>query len=540
MKKLLIAVLLFFGIVGLSSCGEKKPDTPDTPIVPEVTELKFKTAVLTSTGNEGELKVKAEVNGTVGTIYYVIIKEGTAPTKEQIVAGVNYGTVVVVKKGDSGSAQTLETVLTGLEAGAEYSAHFVIKSEAVFSDIVSKTATTYKTPIDKGEGTAENPFKISTAEDLAAVGVGTYDVYDLEFSKTACYVLTNDIDLSTVCSATAGSWVPINIDTPAVFDGAGYTISNLYINTTEASTPQGLFGLINNGATVKNLKLDGVSITSNAFVEEIKNSNGDKVQLASGSYVGALTGDLKGCVEDIIIHNATITSTGSRVGGLAGRAYADEKTAITVSRVEVEATISGVGRLGGIVGLVDSKDGTSETLFVRPVFKDITFKGTLTGTNAVTTIEGVEYTTAAQYVGGGFGYFRAAEIKNIVVEATINANKHSGGIVGFMQKRSTSSPFEVTLSAGLFKGSVTVETGSNCAAIVGNKSVSNGAEISASGFYTLDSTFSTTTPSTSAVTGVGVELTDLNAAWFAENMSTLDFTTVFTLNETTKLPCLKW
>lgn len=562
MKKFLkLMICGFIGIGALASCGDNTASsnqtgesgssttTTSTPSPTETTpsessvqplELKFKTAVLTSTENEGELKVRAEVNGSVGKIYYILVEgESTTPTGEQIVAGVNYDSVVVSKKGDSGSTQAIDTLITDLEKGVEYTAYFVINQGSNYSDVQTKKATTYKEPINMGAGTLEDPFKIYTAQDLAAVGCGVYETYGLDFAKDAYYTLMNDIDLSTVCGEEIGSWTPINIDSPAIFDGQGYKISGVYINTTTATTPQGLFGQINKAATVKNLVLDGVSITSNSYIEEIK--NGDiKVQLSGGTYVGALSGDLKGSVENVKVRNAVVNASGTRVGGIAGRAYADVDTAVSIKNTSVEATITGVGRLGGIVGLVDCKDAVE---FTKTNFENLTFKGTITGTKSTTTIDGVDYDTPAQYIGGAFGYFRAADAKNIVVDATINGQQHCGGIVGFMQRRSATSKYTTNLSGAIFNGSVTVTSGSNCAAIVGNKSTGySGADFTfAEGFYTATSTFTFVgdTVNKTAVTGVGVELDALTATWYQENMSTMDFTDIFQLDETTKLPTLK-
>ena len=104
----------------------------------------------------------------------------------------------------------------------------------------------------------EEIVSISTAEELAAFrdrvnsGENTLDV-----------VLTADIELS-------GDWTPFNPNDGYVasayagtFDGNGHTISGLSVNATAAN--QGLFGVIN-GATIKNLKIEGHVTSSNNYV----------------------------------------------------------------------------------------------------------------------------------------------------------------------------------------------------------------------------------------------------------------------------------
>lgn len=51
--------------------------------------------------------------------------------------------------------------------------------------------------------------------------------------------LAADIDLSTVCDEKKGSWTPINAPFQ-IFDGAGHTISNLYISTYGDRSPFGI------------------------------------------------------------------------------------------------------------------------------------------------------------------------------------------------------------------------------------------------------------------------------------------------------------
>lgn len=74
---------------------------------------------------------------------------------------------------------------------------------------------------NKGDGTEENPYLVSTAEQLDAV----------RNDLNAYYVQINDIDLSQYAN-----WVPIgNYDNPFIgnYDGSGYTIKNLTIGSIE-------------------------------------------------------------------------------------------------------------------------------------------------------------------------------------------------------------------------------------------------------------------------------------------------------------------
>lgn len=111
-----------------------------------------------------------------------------------------------------------------------------------------------------GNGTKESPYLIWNAANLQ------WFAEQVNAGQTSIYgTLTNDIDLSTVCSETLGSWIPIGNDTnkfEGVFDGNGHTISNIYINASTGK--QALFGYANgNECVIKNITING-SITNTA------------------------------------------------------------------------------------------------------------------------------------------------------------------------------------------------------------------------------------------------------------------------------------
>lgn len=107
-------------------------------------------------------------------------------------------------------------------------------------------------------------IKISNGAELAKIGI------DAAYPLTGKYILTNDIDLSAY-----ENWTPIgndysNTDASAfsgVFDGNGYTISNLTVTATSITTglDQAYGGLFNHimGSTIKNLVMKNATISVN-------------------------------------------------------------------------------------------------------------------------------------------------------------------------------------------------------------------------------------------------------------------------------------
>src|SRR5574344_1709080 len=138
--------------------------------------------------------------------------------------------------------------------------------------------------------------------------------------------LINNIDLSSVCSATAGDWTPIGNDVTisygGTFDGNGKTISNLYIANAKTDY-QGLFGFAFY-CVIKNLSISG-NITSTAAEVGLLagyNHYGQIIHCissgsASGSsYVGGIAGNNTGGSITQCVNKAELNSTSGIIGGI--------------------------------------------------------------------------------------------------------------------------------------------------------------------------------------------------------------------------------
>lgn len=160
---------------------------------------------------------------------------------------------------------------------------------------------------DFEKGTKENPYHISTAQQLA----------DISKDLDGYYVLDNSIDLSAF-----EQWKPIgnmtysadvdmstgDMDFTKAFsgslDGNGYTISNLTCESDGDMLATGLFGGFMGTVTnvvIKDANVDGTS------------ENG-KGATATGGVVGYA---MSGAIHDVIIKNSSVSGTNC-VGGIAG------------------------------------------------------------------------------------------------------------------------------------------------------------------------------------------------------------------------------
>ena len=183
-------------------------------------------------------------------------------------------------------------------------------------------------PVDanwSGSGTSASPYTIASVSDLQtlATNVNAGTTYSGIYFK-----LTTNLDLSSV-----SSWTPIGNSSSGsfrgVFDGNKKIISNMTISASASYA--GLFGYTY-GATIKNLVLENVSVTS------------------SSSYVGGLAGRVS--------YNSTVSGcivTGSVsgyscVGGVVGYVYSIANISDCFSSATVTGSYAGAG---GIVGSVN-------------------------------------------------------------------------------------------------------------------------------------------------------------------------------------------
>lgn len=214
-----------------------------------------------------------------------------------------------------------------------------------------------------GDGSQANPFQIANAAQLAWFRDyvnGTYTPADGETATThdkACAILTDNIDLSTVCSSTSGSWTPIGSSYyEGTFNGNNKTISNLYINAETDNV--GFFSKLIMYANVKDLTFSSVDITNTGqntgtlagYMQENKNIS--NISVLSGSVKGGsyYTGGIVGFVamSNLTVCQNKASVTGDfAVGGICGEA----RLRAVISNCANYGNINSTSTLvGGIVG----------------------------------------------------------------------------------------------------------------------------------------------------------------------------------------------
>ena len=175
----------------------------------------------------------------------------------------------------------------------------------------------------QGAGTATDPYRISTADELAWLA------QEVNAGRGASYnaVLCNDIDLKNE------EWTPIGKNSSYAykdtFDGAGHTISGLKIDSTDQY--QALFGYVK-GGTVKNLTVAGSVMSSNKYTAGIV-AYGNPVTVTNCTNNVSVTATKNGYAAGVVAYastgsdvmdctnNVAIIGCGDYVGGIVGTGY---------------------------------------------------------------------------------------------------------------------------------------------------------------------------------------------------------------------------
>ncbi|MCK7488624.1 MAG: hypothetical protein MZU97_26345 [Bacillus subtilis] len=487
-----------------SSASTTSTTTTTTTTTTTEVVLSFSSIAFVSGTNNGELLLNIAKANATGTIYYVVVPEGSvAPTAAQIIAGVNYGDVTVASAGNG--ATFANHVISGFVAGNRYTLHTVISFNTLTSVIRSMTATAklVVVAVDKGEGTLEDPFQISTVQDLEQIGKGYYTVDEKEWNMDSHYVLMNDIDLTAKYGADKLNWAVLGGDSAGnrfagVLDGNGFSILGLYIGqSSTAGVYRGFFASSEPTALVKNLTFVNPVVVG-AGIDESNPNHG----------TGVLFGYFKGAVANITILNATVSDTGTRIGGLAGRSYETGH----VSNTYVSASVQGQNRVGGLVGVVDVADATA----LPVIYDNVVFVGSVIG--------------SGQYVGGLVGYLRGVQMSNVIVAGYIQGAQEVGGVAGFFQKRAGNNQIAASIQNAIVYATVYgTSSSTTIGVIVGQVSTSNITPenqhlLQVSLTYLIEGAQAYNGGDPKAINGTLVSLVDIaSPVWFAANLPGFDF-----------------
>lgn len=210
-----------------------------------------------------------------------------------------------------------------------------------------------KPPVE-GDGSADNPYKIATLENLLWLSVHQ-DRWDQNYLQTA------DIDASLTREwfngegwITIGYWVSPSNNKPFTgsYDGQGNIIDNIYLNRSFINN-MSFFGYIS-GAKIENLGVTNVYITGRVSVSGLIGRQEDSVVRNCYS-TGVVNGEGEvGGLVGTLLENSTVSKcfsagevngSGYIAGGLIGRQYSS-----AIINSYSTADVSGGSSVGGLVG----------------------------------------------------------------------------------------------------------------------------------------------------------------------------------------------
>lgn len=249
--------------------------------------------------------------------------------------------------------------------------------------------SSYEPVLPEGTGNAENPYIVSTAQELGAIW----------FRPHACYHLANNLDVSP--SRWRTSVIPYF---GGEFMGNDHAIENLRI---QGETLLGLVGITGSGAWIDSLGLVNVQIEG------------------SGNRIGSLAAINRGIISDSFTTGAVegrIT-----VGGLVGTNEG------TIAESHSEVTVKGLSQVGGLAGKNHDQITRSHSI------------GDIQGSTAVGGLLGLNFAHGEQTVvrcyhsghvsgltdvGGLVGENLGGAVQYCFSTGTVNGNDSVGGLVG--------------------------------------------------------------------------------------------------------------
>jgi len=358
--------------------------------------------------NVGAIVGKISLNGAVEHCYYANSIENTSNSLGEFVE------CALMKQKDSFPGFDFLNSWT-IEETTEYLyPQLIIHLPDSYCEKSSVWDGSVATSFSDGTGTEEDPYLIKTASELAylAQTVNNGYTYKDEYIKLEQDIVLNDAN-KKYWRVNAIKWMPIGIEYPVdsstsssyefkgCFDGAGHTISGIYIDNS--SKYQGLFGMS-----------DGI----------IKNINIRNSYIKGGSWTGSVVGRNEGSVINCS-NTGFVFGTDEYIGGIIGRNFGYSYDTKVTSCYNA-GFVYGLGNyVGGICGYSENSTNSDVIDFcynTGQVYGASDCVGGITGSNnaLIQNCYNTGQIYASDYAGGITG----------INNATINMCYNAGNVKG--------------------------------------------------------------------------------------------------------------
>ena len=305
-----------------------------------------------------------------------------------------------------------------------------------------------------GNGTPEDPYRITSADDLAKIQEAILNFHNNGnlVNSSTCFKQQNDISMANYNDQCGweGNWYQIGLSASYPFtgyyDGNGYTIRDLKMldkNAVGAS----LFGFVNQ-AIISNLTIEKATITGYGALSAIVGAVTTKGGSINKTFI-------KGCIvkkSTIESRSDGVVTDGMAIGGIAG--MVDPNVNLWIDSCSVEdCTINGAIAVGGILGggtvysmtqITNSHNrntkvtasyncaggivGYADTLYVYSCSNNGTIKGAASTTAPPGNLPANSiYNVGAGGIAGGSGLSTIISSRN---SGTVQGSRGVGGIIG--------------------------------------------------------------------------------------------------------------
>ena len=323
------------------------------------------------------------------------ISDGTQAWYQTLSDSGNVQLPTLVPEGSG--ATILNAVYRSAPCGISYSNESGVVIEHTYVNGICTACDSFMQPTQNAEGYYEidNAGKLYWFAEyvnskVQIAGADTPDdTTDDVYSNSANAVLTANItvnenvlsDTYELNEGTFREWTPIgkqsSIRFEGIFDGQGYTVSGLYAyfenmatSVVGATLPQGMFGMLDDYAVVKNLTLAdtyfyaeygemgaivgwNTGTVENCFAEALLVSGSNML----GGIVGENYGSVKGCTFAGVLKS--VSYIGSALGGIVGHNAYGGKVQNCINLGD----ILGRNQVGGIVGSLGPNSGVVENCY---------------------------------------------------------------------------------------------------------------------------------------------------------------------------------
>ena len=344
-----------------------------------------------------------------------------------------------------------------------------------------------------GEGTAENPYLISSGADLALIRqlVNGGDTLAGKYFK-----MTKSIDLNNVSLMIGDATVSSSANPPAeafcgILDGNNCALLNIKTKETQTGQYAGFFkvlgatGKVSNlsfyGAYNQTIKMNGVIAGVNVGIienctnyvsitpeDDSANVSGKDLYRYTGGIVSVNNGSIISCVNYGYIHGEQYAS------GIAGLQNATGKLENCINY----ATINGNGfKAAGICG--ETKGGTVTGCVNYGNVTGTQYTGGIIGLNAAEISNCVNYgnitQTSSERVGGIVGS-TSAVLSNCANYGAIKGVNYAGGIAGYSTAAISDCENHANVSATQWVGGILGRSTKNITNCVNNGNITASAD----------------------------------------------------------------